>query len=82
MFRPIDFTKDSFLADYSGVTTIYYGFYTVDQPLTSGGVVDQTKAQFLIVRQIVDGSGNTTSFKWASNKYDQIYADRATLTYV
>lgn len=81
-FVPYDFTKDSFLSDPASATVTYFGFYDPQYCTTSAGAVDQSVAQFLIVRQVVDGSGNVTSFKWASRSYNQIWADRASLTYV
>lgn len=81
MFRPIDLTKDSYIADIVSALLTYHGFYSPDHPLTSGGTVDTSKPQFMIAKEVKDASGNTTSMKWASVSYDQIWNDRASLTY-
>ncbi len=81
-FVPYDYTKDSFLSDPASATVKYIGYYNPQTSQTSGGVVDTSKAQFLIVKQVTDVSGNVLSFKWASRTYDQVWDNRATLTYV
>lgn len=81
-FVPYDYIKDSFLSDPASSTVTYFGFYNPTIAQTSGGTVDTSKAQFLIVKQTVDASGNVLSFKWASRSYDQIWDNRASITYV
>lgn len=93
MFRPFDQIKDSYIADTSGVTTIYHGFYAPGGTYNgvSAGSIDTSKAQFKIAKETRDGSGNTTSMVWATPttmttpgvaQYDQIWNNRASLNYV
>lgn len=77
-FVPIDFSKNSHLADFTTTAlTTYYGFYL---PLASGSVSTAAKI-FMVAKQVVDASGNITSFKWSSDNYDQAWDDRASLNY-
>ena len=84
MFRRFDFIQDNYIADRtaagSPTYTIYHGFYTVpSQKLT--GAIDTSKELFKIVKEVQDASGNTVSFKYASQCYDQIWDNRASLNY-
>lgn len=77
-FVPIDFTKNSHLADFTTTAlTTYYGFYL---PLVSGSVSTSAPV-FMLAKQVVDASGNVTSFKWSSNNYDQAWDNRVTVNY-
>jgi hypothetical protein len=78
MFRPFDFIKDSFLADYVSPTVTYYGFYN---PSNLNSSVNTALPQFKMAKEVKDGSGRITSFKWSGNSYDQIWNDRATIVY-
>lgn len=81
-FVPYDYTKDSYLGDPASSTVFYYGYYNPTIVQTTGGVVDTSKAQFLVLKVTKDVSGNILSWKWASRTYDQIWDNRASLTYV
>jgi hypothetical protein len=82
MFVPYDFIKDNLVVDVASATVSYFGYYHPTTVQKSGGVVDTSKAQFLIMKQTKDGSGNITKIQWASRTYDKIWNDRASLTYL
>ena len=77
-FRPIDFIKDSYLADYASPTVTYHGFYV---PNNTGTPIVTSVAQFLIAKETKDVSGRIISFKWSGRIYDQIWDNRAALSY-
>jgi len=77
-FVPIDFSKNSHLADFTSTAlTTYYGFYL---PKDSGSV-DTAQKVFMLAKQVVDASGNITSFKWSSDNYDQTWDSRTSANY-
>jgi hypothetical protein len=78
-FRPFNLIKDSYIAEYFSPTVIYHGFYT---PSDSATPLDTSASIFLIAKEVRDGSGNTTSFKFSGNIYNCAWNDRATLNYV
>ena len=85
-FRAFNFIKDSYIADNVSAILVYHGFYqapnNLNQTTLSGGVLDITAAQFMIAKEVRDAGGNTTSMKWVSNSYDQIWNNRAALSYL
>ena len=75
--------KDGYVADYASATTIYHGFYKIRNDENGEAIAVATSAAlFKIAEETRDGSGNTTSMKWVSNSYNQIWDNRAALTYV
>ena len=77
-FRPIAFTKDSFICDPVSAVVLYYGFY---RPNNSGTTINTATAQFLIARETRNAGGTTLTFKYAGNDYNQIWDNRAALSY-
>ena len=87
MFRSFNFIKESYIADVVSAILIYHGFYQAPNglnqtTLTGGGALDTAAPQFMIAKEVRDVAGNTISFKWASQQYNQIYDNRAALTYI
>jgi len=86
VFRSFNFIKESYIADVVSAVLVYHGFYQapngLNQTSISGGVVDPAIAQFMIAKEVRDVSGNTTSMKWASQSFDQIWNNRAALSYI
>lgn len=79
MFRSINFIRDGYIAAVASSTVTYHGYY---QPKTAPtGAVDTSVAQFLIAKETKDASGVTTSLQWASRSMDQVWDNRASLTY-
>lgn len=79
MFRSIHFLREGYIADVASSTVTYHGYY---QPQTSPtGAVSTSVAQFLIAKETKNASGVTTSLQWASRSMDQIWDNRASLTY-
>jgi len=87
MFRSFNFIKESYVADIVSALLTYHGFYQAPNglnqtSLTGGGALDTSVAQFMIAKEVKDASGNTTSMKWASQQFNQIWDNRAALTYI
>lgn len=86
-FRPFNFIKDGYIADYANATTVYHGFYNPD-PRTSlalDSALSTSTAQFLIAKETLSGT-NTTKMEWAYTSgqpitYNQVWDNRASLTY-
>jgi hypothetical protein len=74
-FRPFNFIKDSYICDVVSAVLKYHGFY---KPGNSGTTIDLASAQFLIGKEVIDASGNTTSMKFSGQDYNQIWNNRAT----
>ena len=60
--------------DEADSTTTYVGYTTV-------GLRDSTDLEIWLIKQILIEDGSETVTSWASEDYDQVWADRATLTY-
>jgi hypothetical protein len=91
MFRPFNFIKDGYIADIVSSTSVYHGFYNPSTAKLSGSALDTSKTQFMVAHETRDVSGNTTKMEWAiasdrlgktAPTYDQIWDNRATLTYL
>ena len=90
-FRPFNLIKDGYIADIVSTTLVYHGFYSPDptSTKTTGGALDTAIAQFMVAKEVKSAGGDTTSMKWAVDSgltigctYNQIWNNRATLTYL
>jgi len=83
VFRPNDFIRSSCVIDVVSSTVIYYGYYHPNTThTTTGPVVDPAIAQFQIMKETRDVSGNTIKLQYADIGFNQIWNNRASLTYL
>ena len=74
VFRPNDFIRSSCVIDVVSSTVIYYGYYHPNTThTTTGPVVDPAIAHV---------SGNTIKLQYADIGFNQIWNNRASLTYL
>lgn len=79
MFRSIHFIREGYISEVASSTVVYHGYY---QPqIAPAGAVSTSLPQFLIAKETKDGSGNTIALQWASISMNQIWDNRASLTY-
>lgn len=72
--RPFDRAKDTIIREVVDATKQYVGYAT---PASSAA----TSAAVWKICKITSAGGEVTNVQWVSRKYDQIWDNRAALTY-
>ena len=73
-FRPFDRVKETIKREVVDATTTYVGYATAANSAATSAAVWK-------ICKITSSGGEVTDVTWASSKYDQIWDNRASLSY-